>query len=35
MKTFEMPEIQVKSFAVEDVISTSSTKTDNNATPFA
>ena len=36
MKTFEVPEIQVKSFAVEDVITTSSpTRPDNNATPFA
>lgn len=34
MKTFENPEIQVKIFAVEDVI-TESTEDDNNRTPFA
>ena len=36
MKKFEMPEIEVEIFAVEDVITTSSTPgTGDNQTPWA
>lgn len=35
MKKFEMPEIEVEIFAVEDVITTSTPGTGDNQTPWA